>query len=128
MSEEKHEEKEEKNREDWWAEWWRNDQLDALGWAAIFIWGGLVLLAQATNFAANFRWWNGWPVFFTGAGAIVLVEAVIRLLIAKYRRRVLVSLIFGFILLAIGLGSWFWIVLLFVIGLIIVISTFARRH
>lgn len=128
MSEEKRKEKEEKNREDWWAEWWRNDQLDALGWAAIFIWGGLVLLAQATNFAANFSWWNGWPVFFTGAGFIVLVVAVIRLLTPKYRRRVLVSLIFGFILLAIGLGSWFWIVLLFVIGLIILISSFARRH
>lgn len=114
---------------DWWEDWWRNDRIDAVGWAVVFIWGALVLLAQTTNFAANFSWWDGWGVFFTGAGVIVLVETVIRLQIPAYRRKWVGSLIFGLILLGIGLGDWgwFWPLVLFAIGVIILVSTLGRR-
>lgn len=129
MSKQQRKEKEEKKCRGW-GEWWWSDRLDAVGWAAIFIWGALVLLAQTTNFAANFSWWKGWSVFFTGAGVIVLVEGVIRLLIPQLRRRVVGCLIFGFILLGIGLGDlgWFWPLVLFAIGVIILVKVFARRH
>ena len=75
-----------------------------MGWAAIFIWGGLVLLAGTTDYAVNFGAWNGWAVFLTGAGIIVLVGAAIRLLLRGHRRAVAGHLICGFMLLAVGLG------------------------
>ena len=133
---ERNEKEEEKSRgwEDWCKGWWeglwRSDRLDAIGWAAIFFWGALVLLAETTNYKANFNWWDGWAVFFTGAGVIVLVEAVIRLLIREYRRRLMVVLIFGFILLGIGLGGWGWVwpLVLIAIGVIMLLSAFARRR
>ena len=111
---------------------WKSDQLDSLGWAAIFIWGALVLLAQATNFATNLSWWDGWAVFFTGAGVIVLVKATLRLLIPDHRRSWVGDLICGLILLGFGLAdqiNWGWVlpVVLVTIGLIILRRTFSRR-
>ena len=111
--------------EERWADWWRSDRLDSIGWAAIFFWGALVILAEATGFADGFMWWHGWSVFFTGAGIIVLFEALVRLLIPAYHQRMIACLIFGVILLNMGvggLGGWFWALALIVIG-----STILRR-
>ncbi len=105
--------------EESWEEWWRSDRLDSIGWAVIFFWGALVLLAEGTGFAANFAGWYGWGVFFTGAGIIVLLEAVVRLLVPEYHRHMISCLIFGTILLSIGmggLGGWFWALILIIIG------------
>ena len=125
------------DREDWcegwskerWGTCWRKDRLDAVGWAAIFIWGALVILAGTTGFSAKFSGWNGWAVFFIGAGAIVLLETAIRLVIPEYRKEVLVGVIFGCILLAIGLGDWgwFWPLVLIAIGVSILVKAFSRR-
>jgi hypothetical protein len=128
------EKKKKDNWEDWcggcWEEWWENDLIDSLGWAAAFIWAGLVLLAETKNFSANFTWWDGWAVFFTGAGVIVLSEVVIRLVIPRYRTKVTGGLIFGLILLGIGLGDLldlFWPLVLIAIGAIILLRTIIRR-
>lgn len=91
-----------------WEGWCAEDRLDAIGWAGVFIWGALVLLAEVTNFSENFSCWDGWGVFFVGLAAIVLVETAILWLVPEYRRQGLAwGLVFGFILLGIGLGDLF---------------------
>jgi hypothetical protein len=101
------EEKDEKDRGDSWDEKWRRDPVDAAAWALIFIWAGLVLIAVNLNlFGIG---WGAWPIIFIGAGVIVLLGVVIRLLVPAYRRPVTGSIIFGFILLGIGVGQlWEW--------------------
>lgn len=117
-----------------WDDWWSQDQADAVGWGAYFIWGALVILAQITDFSANFEWWNGWAVFFIGAGIITLVETAFRLVVPKYRRRWAPCLVWAFIMLAIGFGSggweipgWFWVLALALVGIVILIGAFAKR-
>jgi hypothetical protein len=99
------EEKEEKGRGEGWDEKWRRDPVDAAGWAAIFIWAGLVLLGENMGFLTRFERLETWSIIFIGAGLIVLLGAVVRLLVPAYRRPVTGSLIFGVILLGIGLGE-----------------------
>ena len=52
-----------------------------------FVWDALVLVAETTNYTANFRWWNGWGVFFTGIRIAALTGTVIRLQISAYRKK-----------------------------------------
>jgi hypothetical protein len=107
MSEKDRNEKEEKDEKDSgesWDEKWRRDPVDAAGWALILIWAGLVLLA------ANLRWFGAdgfevWPWIFVGAGVIVLLGVLVRLVVPAYRRPVMGSVIFGAILLGIGLAQ-----------------------
>jgi hypothetical protein len=90
----------------------QSDPADAAGWAAIFVWGALVMLAESTNFSANFSGWNGWSVFFSGTGVIVLFGVVIRLLLLQHRRSVVGHVICGLVLLSLGLGDqvdWDWV-------------------
>jgi hypothetical protein len=140
---EKHEEKtpEEKS----WDEKWRNDPLTALTWAVIFIWGGLVLLAD------NLGWldiWRDrlasipglaaseltpWSLIFAGAGVIVLVETLVRLLVPDYRRPLSGRFILAAVLIGIGLGGIFswnlvWPLILIAIGLSILLQGFWRRR
>ena len=112
-----------------WEEKWRPDRWDGIGWALIFIWGALVLLAQSTNYSTNFSWWDGFSVFITGIGIIVLLG----LFIPTHRHRMVGSLIFGFILIGIGLGGlveWnlVWPLVLFTIGIIILLKAIVTRH
>ena len=117
---------------DWckWQGWGVPDRLDAIGWASVFIWGALVLVAYVTDFAERASWWDGWGVFFTGVGAIVLIGTAIRWLVPRYRRAGLVlGLVFGLILLGIGLGGialWIWPLLLGTIGIAILYRVFVR--
>jgi hypothetical protein len=121
------------NREDWWHGCWRSDQLDRVGWAAIFIWAALVVAADSTSFHSNFGWWDAWGVFFTGAGVIVLAETVLRFLMPDYRARWSWTLIVGSVLLAIGLGTWeslewVWALVLAAIGVAILRNAILRRR
>lgn len=120
----------------WWGkggaggQWWRSDKLDAVGWAAIFIWAGLVLLAESTDYGPAFPWWDGWFVFFAGAGIIVILEAVVRMIVPSFRKRIMTLLVIGFLLLSIGLGKLvdlLWPFLLISIGIIILLKTFVGR-
>ena len=108
---------------DWWEELWREDRLDTVGWAAGLIWAGLVLLAQTTGLTDDYGWWDGWAVFFTGAGILVLLRTFIRPLVPEFRRKLAADLIFGFILLSIGLGDlvvdWIWPFALIAVGVMI---------
>ena len=102
-----------------------SDQIDSVGWAAVFMLAGLILLAENIGYSAQFSWWDGWAVFFTGAGIIVLVEMAIRQLKPEYPNPSFWDLMFGIILLGVGLGGytvWFWPVVLLFIGLVILLS------
>jgi hypothetical protein len=100
---EKQDEKDEKGR----GEKWRNDPLGAVIWALILIWAGLVFLAQNLGWLTRFELDNVWGLVFIGAGLIVWLEVLIRLVLPQYRRPVVGTFIFGIILLGIGVGITF---------------------
>jgi len=113
-------------------DWWQSDKIDAVGWGLAFIWGALLLLAEITNVAESYSWWDGWGLFFTGAGVITLLLTIVRLQIAEYRGKWVGGLIWGCILLAIGLGTWMdmgwlWVVALAIVGIIILKEAFTRK-
>lgn len=106
---EKEEEKKHEKEEKSWDEKWRRDPLSAIVWAAILIWAGLVLFGENLGLLVRYEQLEAWSLIFLGAGVIVLLEVVVRLLVPDLRRGVTGTLIFGLILLAIGLGdlvSW----------------------
>jgi prepilin signal peptidase PulO-like enzyme (type II secretory pathway) len=114
-------------------EWWRQDSVDAVGWAVVFIWGALILIVETTGYATDFSWWDGWAVFFTGAGVVVLVETLIRLLLPQYRKSWLGGMIFGLCLLSIGIGDWtgwrwIWAAVLIAIAAAILHGVIVRRN
>jgi len=110
MSERRRDEKEEKNEKsegESWDEKWRRDPVEAAIWACALIWAGVAWLLSNTGF------WDSllgdgqdvWPIVFLGAGVIFLFGVLVRLVVPAYRRPITGSLIFGFILLGIGLGG-----------------------
>ncbi len=126
MSEPSRNEKDEKDRGDSWDEKWRRDPLTAVGWALLLIWAGLVLIAENLNLLGT--GWEAWPVIFIGAGVIVLAGVLIRLLVPAYRRPVTGSIIFGFILLGIGVGQlWEWEIVGALVLIAIGVSIFVSR-
>jgi hypothetical protein len=138
MSEPRRDEKEEKNekgRDESWDEKWRRDPVEAAVWAFALIWAGLAWLASTTGL------WDSvlgekadvWPIIFLGAGAIVLLGVVFRLIMPAYRRPFTGNLILGFVLLGIGLGGLTngWLVIgplvLIAIGVTGLLTFFFRR-
>jgi hypothetical protein len=108
--EEKEHEKAEKDEKSW-EEKWRRDPVSGVAWALILIWAGLVLLA------GNLGWLRTlspvrvesvepWPYMFLGAGAIILLGVVVRLLVPAYRRPIGGETILGVVFIAVGLGWW----------------------
>ncbi|MCR4406979.1 MAG: hypothetical protein NUW24_08660 [Anaerolineae bacterium] len=132
--EEKQEKENEKQEEKNWEEKWRRDPLSAIAWAGILIWAGLALLAESLGFLARFRPLHAWTLIFTGAGLIVILEAFVRLLVPEYRRPVTGSIIFGLILLGIGLGNliggWgtIWALVLIALGMSMLIRGFVSHR
>ena len=100
-------EKEEKNRNESWDEKWRRDPVDAAVWAFILIWVGVVWLAYNAGWLEKIvEKDQAWAVGFLGAGVIVLLGVLLRLIVPAYRRPVTGSVIFGVILLGIGLSQF----------------------
>jgi hypothetical protein len=137
--EEKEEEKVQEKEEEKTEEKESQDPLSAVVFALILIWAGFVLLAHNLGFLGFFEGllaglplgelnlpWDAipffgitaWRLFFLGAGAIVLVEVLIRLVVPEYRRRVFGSIIGAIVLIAVGLGGWnlIWPLILIAIG------------
>jgi hypothetical protein len=133
---EKQEEKsrdEKRGEEKNWEEKWRRDPITAVVWAILFIWAGVVLLFDnlgllqpwLSNLAATtglqfLGRMQAWSVILVGAGLILLLEVVVRLLIPEYRRSVAGTLFFAIVLIGIGLGNeigWTLVLPLALIGL-----------
>jgi uncharacterized membrane protein len=106
QSEEKSEkqEKEREKEEKSWDEKWRQDPLSAAVWALILVWAGVALLIGNLDILEDTAL-SGWDLVFAGAGVVILLEAVVRLLIPAYRQPIIGNLILGFVFLAIGLGD-----------------------
>ncbi len=132
--EEKKREKEEKGR---------SDSLNTLTWGAIFIWAGLVFLADNMGLLASlqarepvpgffFLRLEAWALIFIGAGIIVLIEAAIRYLVPTYRRAVTGTVILGIVFLGIGLGNlttWsiIWPLVLIALGILVLLRGMGWR-
>jgi len=142
---EKDEKEVEKHEEKSVEEKWRRDPLGTLIWALILIWAGLVWLAWnlglLTRYAITNRLLNNavhiQPPFlsliFLGAGVLILIEIVIRLLVPAYRRSVVGSLIVAAIFIGVGLGDtikWniIWPLIIIAIGLIFIIQGITRKR
>jgi hypothetical protein len=113
--------------------WWHTDRLDAVGWGVVIIWGALILLFQVAGISDDWSWWDGWGVFLTGAGAITIAITLLRMRLPEYRSRWLGGLIWGGILLAIGLGNWttadwLWVVALFIVGIVIIREAIVHKR
>lgn len=146
MPDEKIEEKEMEKRE----EKEHQDAVSAIVGATFLIWIGVVLLATNLDFLRVFTDFlaslsiqpyklpfeipfivpGALQVFFFGAGAILLAEVVIRLLIPVYRRHVLGTLIGSIVFFSLGLGAWKVIgpLILVAVGLSILLRGLFRRR
>ena len=129
---EKQEEKDEKSRD----EKWRRDPLGGIVWAIILIWGGIVFLASSMKLLRGLEFRSDWGLFFIGAGVILLMEVLLRLLIPEYRRPFVGTIILGVVFIAIGLErlgtlvvDWgvFAAIGLIVGGVAILLSILTRR-
>jgi hypothetical protein len=128
-------EKQEKGNGESWDEKWRRDPVEAAVWACILIWVGLVWLLNSTQVWSNLfgDGIEAWTIGFLGAGLIVLLGVVFRLVVPGYRRPVLGSIIFGIVLLGIGLGelvNWVAVgaVVLIAIGVAILLRGFVGKE
>lgn len=90
-----------------------NDMLSSISWAFILIWAGLVFLASNMGWFERLGWvvnnawvlrslndfgrFGVWNMIALGAGVIVLLEAVARILLPKFRRNLGGSLIAGMV-------------------------------
>jgi hypothetical protein len=107
--EKQHEKEDEKNVE----EKWKRDPLGTAVWAAILIWAGIVLLAGNLGYldawarSLGLGGLEDWNYIFLGAGVILLVEVLVRLTIATYRRPVVGTAIVALVFFGIGLGDKF---------------------
>ncbi|HSF81709.1 MAG TPA: hypothetical protein VLA49_10770 [Anaerolineales bacterium] len=152
MADEKFDEKEMEKREEKapeeksWEEKWRRDPLSSIVWAAIFIWAGVVLLASNLGYLDRLQARGvdipglggvlrveAWSVIFLGAGMIVLLEAVVRLLMPEYRRQIGGTLFFAAILIGIGLNNLFgwslvWPLILIALGLSVILRGVFRER
>ncbi|MFL7791003.1 MAG: hypothetical protein AB8I69_02600, partial [Anaerolineae bacterium] len=131
--EEKSEKEHEKDEKGHWEEKWHRDPLSAARWAAILIWAGIALLiANNLPILVDIEWLDGWGLAFAGAGVILLLEVVVRVLVPTYRRAVSGTLILAAVFLGIGLGGLFdWEVtgalVLIAVGAGILLRSFMRR-
>jgi peptidoglycan/LPS O-acetylase OafA/YrhL len=130
--EKRHEKQDEKRGG--WDEKWRRDQVNAVSWAALLIWGAAVLFISTMNNAADIWRDHGWSIFLVGGGAIVLLTALFRYLKPEHRRSLVGSFIIGVIMLGVGLSDlveWgeniVWVLVLVVVAAGILLSAFRRR-
>ena len=111
--------------------WWETDQLDTTGWGFAFLWGALVMLADNSEISANIEGWNSWGVFLAGFGFIAILIALLRLTAKRQHGKVASGLVFGLILIGVGLGdslSWIFPVVFLVIGVYILRGVFFSQN
>ncbi len=139
----KHEEKvEEKSVE----EKSRQDPVGSMVWAGTLIWAGVVLLAQNLGWLDRLRlrlgdqafnlpfelepWIGAWQLFFLGAGVLVLIGVLARLLIPEYRTSILGHLIWAIVLFGLALGQWdlIWPLILIAVGASLLFGSLLKRR
>jgi hypothetical protein len=129
--EEKSREKDEKSQE----EKWRRDPLSAIVWACILIWAGVVLLLSNLNLLPRIPGFpmTDWSLIFLGAGVIILLEVLIRLVMPEHRRGIVSSLIVAVVFIGIGGGGsigwgFLWGFGLIALGVVVLLGGFRSRR
>jgi len=126
------------------------DPLSTITWAAILIWAGVVFLA------INQKWLEKlnlpqpffhdllprqlemfdlkvWSLIALGAGVIILLEVVVRMLVPAFRRNIGGSFIVAVVVIGIGLSYWFgsniiWPLILIAVGVVVLIRGLTRKR
>ena len=124
------------------------DTLNSSVWAAILIWAGSVFLAVNTGWVD--RYVSGyylsrilpegmvifepgvWSIVAVGAGAILLLEVIIRMIVPSLHRNIFGTLILAGVFLGVGLGNFFgwdliWPVILIVLGVSVLLGGVLRK-
>jgi hypothetical protein len=135
MDEKTEEKQYEKMDEKTWDEKHRNDPLSRVIWAGILIWAGAVLLVNNLGLLRAVPLLGGmsaWSLAFAGAGVIILLEVLIRLVVPEYSGPVIGSLIIALILLGVGLDdvvgwSIIWPSIVIGFGVVILLRALFRK-
>jgi len=115
----------------------QRDPLNNAAWAAILIWAGVVMLLANLEILSDVNILGyrvqAWSLGFLGAGVIVLIEMVARMIIPAYRRNVGGTFIFAVVLIAVGLGeivSWSVVgpLILIALGVSVLLGGLFRRN
>lgn len=125
------------------------DLLSTLAWALILIWAGVVFLAVNQGWLEKLNLPQEifsyilpkelgmfdpavWSLISLGAGVIILLEVLVRLLIPAFRRHVTGSLIVAAVFIGIGLGNWvnwnfIWPIILIGVGIVVLVGGLIRK-
>ena len=125
------------------------DMLSSIVWSLILIWAGFVFLAdnmgwfEQIGMAVDSTWMFGslddlanfgvWNLIALGAGVIIFLEIVVRLLVPEFHRHVGGSIILAAVFVGIGLGGFFswnfiWPLILIAVGINILISGLRKNQ
>jgi small-conductance mechanosensitive channel len=106
--EERRQEHQERRRERW--ERRRRDPIGPIIGALVLIWLGVVFLAvqnpEMIRLPFSISWDNVWAFFLVGLGALLILESLLRVIFPA-PRRIVGPLIWGIILLVIGVAGLF---------------------
>jgi hypothetical protein len=141
---EKDEKEVEKHEEKTVEEKWQRDPLGAMIWALILIWAGAIWLAWNVGLLERYAFLKPfltgedtmdppiWRLVLLGAGLLIVIEILVRLLVPKYRRSITGSVIFAAVLIGMGLGNlihWsiIWPVVIILVGVILILQGVFRK-
>jgi hypothetical protein len=136
MSEEqKPEEQQNKNHDDWMeGRWGHRHGHRGMGIFPGLFFGLLLIVVGVLLYANSMGWLTGewWWYILIGIGAIMIIEALVRFALSKYRWGAYGRLVFGLLLMLIGLAfllGWnqWWPLILVAIGVAIVLGSIFRR-
>jgi hypothetical protein len=126
----------------------QQDKLSSIVWAAILIWAGIAFLS------VNMGWFDAllnsqfftrilpenmtifepgvWSIIMFGAGIILLLEVVARLLLPQFHRHIGGTLILAAVFIGVGLGNFFgwdiiWPLVLIAVGVGVLLGGITRR-
>lgn len=146
MAEKKYNEKDEKELQKHDEKVEERDLLSTLVWGAILIWAGVAfLLVQQgvfdkfitpifANTPMKMLEPDAWSLIALGAGVILLLETIIRLMVPTYRRSIVGTLILSVVLISIGVTNLFnfdwdltWPLILIAIGVSVLLRGFVHK-
>jgi hypothetical protein len=111
---------------------YRRNPLGFVTVALLVIWLGVTLLLQNAGVIDDND--QGWAVFLWGGGALILLTAVLRLVVPRWRRPIVGSIVWGAIWLGVGFGLYYdaWEVIgpivIIAIGVAILVGRLAPRR
>jgi len=125
----------EKWGEKWGGEKWSSDPLGSALWALFIIWIGVVLLmanmGDEGEKVLGLDWDNFWAWVLTGGGVLTWLDILLRMVMPTYRRPLGGRIIWGTILLVLGVGGLIdmelWPLIIIAIGVSMLAGYFRPR-